>query len=200
MHSHPDIDSYFIETMPNNRPPVVDKDVIRVYGTDEHMTIRHKTLAALEHLLQDQRYTHIVRTNLSSFWILPRLMDTLRACPQTGLYGGIYLGENAISGAGIILSRDVVQTLLAHKDIVFQEGAHWVFNQDDISFGRALGAAGVQRTYISRFDILDANLFDQHVKQLPPSICHLRLRQSNDADRTSGKENMIMEKLIDMFY
>jgi hypothetical protein len=98
------------------------------------------------------------------------------------------------------MTRDVAQTLLVHRDIVFQQGADWVFNQDDVSFGRALTGVGVQRTYISRFDILDADVFDEQVGHLPPSICHIRLRQSNEAHRASGKENEMMEKLIDMFY
>lgn len=193
MHTHPDIDSFFIEYHPVTGI-CQDGDTLRLPGTESFQNIRRKTLDSIEYFLQNPAYTHVVRTNLSSFWIFPRLVDRLKACPPTGLFAGIFLFQG-ISGAGICMTRDIAELLLQRKDIVYQSGGGH-FEWDDVSFGRALH--DVPRTHFGRFDVKTPSNVADIVQQLPPNYFHIRLRQSDDADR--GKEGAIMETLIRKFY
>lgn len=140
-------------------------------------------------------YTHVVRTNLSSFWILPRLVERLKSCPSTGLFAGIFL-EHGISGAGICMTRDVAELLLQRKDIVYQSGPGYYFEWDDVSFGRAL--QDVTRTHFGRFDLPDYQRVKEHIQHLPPDYFHVRLRQPNEANRR--REGAMMETLVGIFY
>ena len=194
MHSHPDVDSFFIEY---HRVTGIwrDGDILRLPGKESFQNIRRKTLDSIEYFLQNPAYTHVVRTNLSSFWILPRLVDRLKACPPTGLYAGVYLDEG-ISGAGICMTRDVAELLLQRKDIVYQSGdGH--FEWDDVSFGRALH--DVARTYFGRFDLPNYRRVKEHMREFPSNYFHVRLRQSGDSSHRIHEGNM-MRTLVKLFY
>jgi hypothetical protein len=194
MHTHPDIDSFFIEYHPVTGI-WQDGDILRLPGTESFPNIRRKTLDSIEYFLQNPVYTHVVRTNLSSFWILPRLVHRLKACPPTGLYGGIFL-DQGISGAGICMTRDVAERLLQRKDIVYQYGDGY-FEWDDVSFGRALH--DVPRTPVGRFDLPDYRRVREHIQQLPPDYFHVRLRQAGDVSNRMHEGEM-MRTLVELFY
>lgn len=197
MHTHPDVDAFFIEYHPIEAP-CLDGDTLRLPGVESFSNIRYKTIESIEFFLPSSAYTHIVRTNMSSFWILPRLVDRLKASQPTGLYAGIYLGQG-ISGAGMCMTRDVVELLLQRKDIVYKPGfadAAGGEGADDVSFGRAL--QDVSRTPFGRFDLPDPDLVLEHIKQLPSDYFHLRLKQPNPANRC--REGEIMETLVGIFY
>jgi hypothetical protein len=193
MHTHPNIDSFFIEYHPV-KEPWLDGDILRLPGEESFQTIRHKTLEAIEYFLQIPSYTHVIRTNLSSFWIFSRLIDRLNACPPKGLYAGVFLGQG-ISGAGICMTRDIAELLLQRKDIVCQSG-DGEFEWDDVSFGRAL--ADVPRTHFGRFDMFNYQLIESHIAQLPPDYFHIRLKQIKQSDRIC--EGEMVTKLVKRFY
>jgi hypothetical protein len=194
MHTHCEIDAFFIEYHPVTGP-WLDGDVLRLPGQESFANIRRKTVDSIEYFLRSPMYTHIVRTNLSSFWILPRLVERLKSCPSTGLFAGVYLSQG-ISGAGICMTRDVAELLLQRKDIVYQSGPGYYFEWDDVSFGRAL--ADVPRTHFGRFDLPNYQLLHEHIEQLPPDYFHVRLRQTNPTDRVCEPE--MMAKLVTRFY
>jgi hypothetical protein len=193
MHTHPEVDAFFIEYHPVTGP-WLDGDTLRLPGKESFQTIRHKTLDAIEIFLRSAVYTHVVRTNLSSFWIRPRLVNRLKSCPPTGLLGGIFLGQG-ISGAGICMTRDIAELLLQRKDIVYQSGDGY-FEWDDVSFGRAL--QDVTRTHFGRFDLPDYRQVKEHIQQLPPDYFHVRLRQPDEANRKY--EGQMMKTLVGLFY
>lgn len=198
MHTHPDVDAFFIEYHPVT-PPWLDGDTLRLPGVESFPNIRRKTLESLEFFLRSPVYTHIVRTNMSSFWILPRLVDRLKVSPQIGLYAGIYLGEGGISGAGICMTRDVAERLLQRKELVYlgrDANAAGGEGADDVSFGRALH--DVCRKHFGRFDLPDPDLVTEHIKQLPSDYFHIRLKQTTPDNRC--KEGQMMETLVGIFY
>ena len=194
MHRHPDIDSFFIEYHPVTAIQQ-DGDTLRLPGTESFQNIRRKTLDSIEYFLRNPVYTPVVRTNLSSFWIFPRLVDRLKACPPTGLYGGVFLGQG-ISGAGICMTRDIAELLLQRKDIVYQSGVEY-FEWDDVSFGRALH--DVTRTCFGRFDLPNYRRVKEHVRSLPPDYFHMRLRQPGDSSHRMHEGEM-MDTLVGLFY
>ena len=152
-----------------------------------------KTMDAFSALLKEP-FDFIVRTNLSSFWILGNLLRLLSRYRRTRLYNGIgnppltleqarlgivFSGSKseeemrklsqsstrAISGAGIILSRDVVATLVLNRrrlryDII-----------DDVAIGMFLDG----KVLLSRGHRLDAY------------ACARSISDLHDADKALAK-------------
>lgn len=195
MHTHPTIDAFFVESHPVIVPRL-DGDVLRVPGKEMFSTIRHKTLRGIEYFFGKQHYTHVVRTNLSSFWIYSRLLERLLQSPTTNLYAGIFLKDRSISGAGICMTRDVAEKLLHRRSIVFQRGDGY-YEWDDVSFGRAL-LPDTPPTHFGRFDLHDPSTVEAHIQQLPSDYFHIRVRQTDYTNRT--RESEMMRKLVDVFY
>lgn len=64
-----------------------------------------KTHQTMQYVNQYFHYDILIRTNISSFWNIPKLFEL--NLPNTQLFSGIYMFNQFISGTGIILSKDV---------------------------------------------------------------------------------------------
>ena len=80
--------------------------------------IGEKTLQAFKYLLENHDFDFIFRTNTSSYVDATRLLERLNDMPKSGVYAGFVgtaLGKlKFASGAGILLSRDVVKKICDH--------------------------------------------------------------------------------------
>ena len=78
-----------------------------------------KTVYAMDKIHKEYNYDFLLRTNLSSFFVLPKLYQFLDTLPKTGCYTGMNLNGRRyvrfVSGSGIIMSRDVIYLLLSNK-------------------------------------------------------------------------------------
>ena len=81
--------------------------------------VMHKTLAALKaHLREEDQY--VIRTNLSTIWLWPRLAEYLASAPRSGFAAGTadaHCGPH-MCGCAMIWSRDVAQRLVTDPAIV----------------------------------------------------------------------------------
>ena len=191
-NTHPLVTTVFVEHSTEVETITLSEDTLLVPGEETYVGIVKKTIEALEYFLQDKSYTHILRTNLSSVWHFPRLINDLRKRPYTGLYGGCVgniIGINFVSGAGIHMTRDVALLLLENREKAYKTGII-----DDVDFANSLGHTSVKITEISnRFDITDASSFDSLKNNIPSHVCHFRIKQTN-GDR--GIEPQMMTELI----
>lgn len=78
-----------------------------------------KTLLAFKHVLENYDFEYLFRTNTSSYLDTAGLLDFLEGKPKTSVYGGVVgkvfgISEFA-SGAGILLSRDVVERIVSRS-------------------------------------------------------------------------------------
>jgi hypothetical protein len=152
MKSHPQIECYFIEFSPLVFVPTLTRDTLYFRGTETYTNIIRKTILALEYFLSKSVYDYVIRTNLSSVWILSKTVSFLHTLPRTGHYGGMVLTHEKVpfvSGTCITLSYDVARTLLQHKNIAYTNNV-----MDDVDIGVALYHAGIHPVpSISRIDI-----------------------------------------------
>jgi hypothetical protein len=135
MHTIPGVDVYFLEADTPNSP----EDTLVCPGIESFEGIIGKTLYAFK-ALSSHAYTHVLRTNLSSVWNLPRLLDTLETLPRQGLYAGVHgmhEGIPFISGAGILMTPDVCARLLDHEAELLASPY-----PDDVAIGAVLGPLG----------------------------------------------------------
>jgi hypothetical protein len=133
----PGVDVYFVEA----GEPRVTEDTAYVSGQETWDGILGKTLESFR-VLHSETYPFVLRTNLSSVWNFPRLLDLLDTFPRTSLYAGFHGCHKDqipyISGAGILMSSDVCSLLLDHEAEVQSVGL-----PDDVSMGAVLTAHGV---------------------------------------------------------
>lgn len=152
MKTHSDIECYFIEYLPTIFVPTLTSDTLYLRGTESYKNITRKTIQSLEYFLQRKQYDYVVRTNLSSVWKFPKLIDYLQTAPRAKFYGGVICSNHPplkyISGAGILLSIDVCVILLQQKGIAYQ------YNEiDDVDIGVALSYTEIVPSAVPRVDI-----------------------------------------------
>ena len=99
---------FFIEFRENQDELVIEEyDHIYIKGKESiNPGMILKTCKAIEHINQFHKYEFIVRTNLSTVFHIPNLIEYLNIIPNTNSCGGFNY-RSFITGTGIILSRDV---------------------------------------------------------------------------------------------
>lgn len=114
----PNIDFYFIYNGENE----FCKDGMNLYFPYEENIkpgIFRKTIAVYEWLLkEDKNFTHVLRSNLSSFYIFDKLLSELEKLPQTNLVYGKHMFNRFPTGCGSTFSRDVIRKLVENKNII----------------------------------------------------------------------------------
>jgi len=117
--------------------PLREEDVLRHEDAREGLGegITQKTMWALGHVLKQFEFRHVVRTNLSSFFVLEHLINTSRTLDATGTYAGVDTRDACnhayIAGSSIWMSADVANTLVL-RCALNADGP------DDVSIGVAL--------------------------------------------------------------
>jgi hypothetical protein len=103
-------------------------DTIYVKGTESIIPgIFIKTTKAYEYINQNYDYEYIIRTNLSSFWNIPRLFHVINDFQPNQFAGGIFLFNFVISGTGIFLSKDSCIQLIERMNQCFH-----IYEHDDV--------------------------------------------------------------------
>jgi hypothetical protein len=113
-------------------PPEVRGSHARVISDDIHF----KTMRALEYMCSNYRFEYAIRTNLSTLWHLPNLLLFLDDAPRQRFAGG-FVTDNFISGTGIMVSRDVAESLPE----VRVHDTHLL--NDDIIISRTISSLGI---------------------------------------------------------
>jgi hypothetical protein len=139
IHSHAAFDCFFVTAKPDLEQPVkIQGDQIYVKGREGLLQILHKTLAAMDYLLNTLggKYDFIIRTNVSTILHFNLLDAHLQTLPKKKLYtagyvnqlrwldppSGIsthqYFGLDFASGTSIIMTPDIAKHMLLNADNV----------------------------------------------------------------------------------
>jgi hypothetical protein len=80
-----------------------------------------KTILAFKYVLDNYEFDYLFRTNTSSYLDVPTLLDFLAMKPRKNMYAGVigtvFGNTRFASGAGILLSRDIVQRISDNSDL-----------------------------------------------------------------------------------
>ena len=124
MNMFPDVRSFFLYSNPNiDYDIIVDNDSI-TYKYEEWYEpgILYKTIAGMNICDKNFDYSYLLRTNLSSFIHIPRLVTFLENQPTTNYVAAkqniFREGIGFISGAGFIISNDITKNIL--KEIIIE--------------------------------------------------------------------------------
>ena len=159
--------------------------------------ILNKTILSLEALLPriQTEFDYVVRTNLSSFYIYPRLLEFLQTCPRERCYGGRTDNEQTFcSGSGFILSPDLATMLVQHKTYFFNN----MHANDDVAIGKFFKDRGIRPTPHSRIDFLSLHDWDIQKDHIPQAIFQCRIK---NPDGVRLRDDIfIYKELLAMFY
>lgn len=164
-----------------------------------------KTVYSLKALSSKlDKFDYIIRTNLSSFFIFPRLLEFLKTLPKTGCYCGPETGLNSqiASGAGIILSPDLAKFLMAyyHRLIHYYPSKFPDHSTppDDAIIAAFFRDRGILLIPSEALHIETLDYWNQVKDRIPTSIFHIRIKTDDPVrivhDRLIGTE------LLKMFY
>jgi hypothetical protein len=194
MNSDPDILCFFLKQ--GNVAEVVcdsSQNLLVFPGTESLIPgVLEKTLKGFAYVLQHYTCDHILRTNISSFYVFSRLKaHVLPTLPRVGCYAGAqgFDGVPFASGAGMILSPDTAQLLVQNTvrinhllidDLAIATFLHnlrfriaplqrfdFVYDRDTHDDASKLVQADAQNTYHFRIkNIYNRARFDSHYIQL----------------------------------
>jgi hypothetical protein len=164
---------------PYFKSKIVDH-IIKVPIIDTYMGIRKKTILAFE-AIKNNDFDYIMRTNSCSYINKINLYKFLENKPNKNFYcgvKGVFENIDFISGAGYILSKDMVHKILKYKND---------FNDkyiDDVSLSQMLSKKKVNFDYSGkRLDIID---------EIPEDYqYHYHFRFNTGGNRENDFNNML---------
>ena len=127
MNEHDRIKAFFVyNTSANSMPKQSANDLIFPRVRDNYYCQLEEVLWAFNYVENNYEYDFIVRTNLNTFWIWPRLLAHLDSLPSEGVYEGRGpLPKNFpmrkryyVSDVDTIISRRMIQLLLTDPSML----------------------------------------------------------------------------------
>jgi hypothetical protein len=202
MHVDPEhIEAYFIkgdERLPTTT--MIKGDIIWSKTRDDWIPasggILNKTILSLEMMMPRIReFDYILRTNLSSFYVFPRLLQFLKRLPKTRCYCGSDIGDGKTgSGCGFIMSPDVVKMLVKNK----RRFLNVTHVGDDEAIGSFLRSQGIRLIPQKRMNFFSlADWYNQG--PIPHDIFHFRVKNDHHELRLTD-DIFIQSELLKMFY
>ncbi len=210
MHTCPDnIEAYFIQGDPNLSSPYEIQEDIIWCKTEENVIpgILNKTILSIECMLPRlHEFNYVIRTNLSSFYVFPRLLSFLKTLPQHGCYSGYpllphnYHGEKLVfgHGCGFIMSSDVAAYLVEHQDTLKKITYVEEFN-DDINIGYFFKKSGIQLIPAPLTWLETSSHWKKYKKNKSKNDFHFRVKHQ-DHELRSTFDIFIMQSLLKEFY
>lgn len=201
MHLDPThIEAYFIKSNPNL--PVntqLIEDVIWS-KTEENLIpgLLNKTISSLE-FMQERliEFDYVLRTNLSSFYNFPQLLNFVKTLPIENCYYGFLWNHRVhgifAQGDGIIISTDLAYALIAAKEELWNDSI-----VDDVRIGMFFSEKNILAKGGKR--VVFPTLLDFITKKdkIPSNIFQFRVK--NEENKRDTDEITIQMNLLKMFY
>lgn len=157
----------------------------------------NKTIISLDTLWPrvQTEFDYVLRTNLSSFYHFPRLLQFLQNAPRTNFYCGTDIGSPGIaSGCGFLMSPDIARMLIDNKNYFINNRAA----EDDVIMGRFFRDRGVRLRPHARMDFFTMQDWYRQKDHIPTDFFHFRIKNDHNVRLTD--DVYIQTQLRNMFY
>jgi hypothetical protein len=158
-----------------------------------HSTVGARTLSAFEFVLRDRSWDYLWRANVSNYVYAPCLLSMIEALPKKSLAAGVinYFGNVPyLSGAGYLLSRDVVERVI--ENTRFWNNTYL----DDVALGSLLLDLNITLLPIERLSISDVSQLDQYSRSELANYPSFRCNGLHDRNQ----DILIMKRLNQTLY
>jgi hypothetical protein len=186
---HPDIETYHYFGGSVNQSH--DKDNIYLRCPEDYYSLGIRTLECFDYCLRNFEFDFLLRTNISSYIHKYNLMLWLANKPRENFYSGVVgeygHGASSIkfaSGAGIFMSRDIVEKIVKQADLIDTSLI------DDVAIGKLLSDTKI--TPAVRID-----LHCEH-QNLNFDLSSFHFRCKCEQDRTT--DSLVMQAIHNKFY
>ena len=175
------------------------KDNILVFNHAETMpNILEKTLDAFDLCLNKYNFDFMLRTNLSSFIMLDKLIAITNYIPKNNFVGGSignHGGIKFVGGAAILFSRDVIQNLIDNRKSIINDVI------DDVDMGKYMQNK-YEYTFIDKVDLyfFKIPLIDVHLNHVINEIKKSKLYQVRLKNPNRNVDVQIIKALTQIFY
>jgi len=141
-----------------------------------------KTIESFKIINNLYDYKHIIRTNLSSFFIVENILKISENLNDNNIYAGVNGIQPAqnipfVSGSGFWLSRDIVNIILNNKNKLNKNLV------DDVSIGNILNINNINKYILDRYNLVNGieisdkkNLIEDIIKK---EHYHIRINSNN---------------------
>jgi len=207
---------YFLRADPTQtEKAVVNKDKNEItLKTHEGFVpgILNKTLMAFEAIEPRlDEFDYVIRTNLSSFYYYPNLLNFLNTLPRTNCYCGVSLGLplklspeisyiSFVSGSGIILSKDLARLLAKdHNELKRYKNDL----PDDVFIGLFYQSKLVSPYPANRVDFPLHQMWLDSKDSIDPTAFHFRAKNSYELrsiEDPYAEELATLKGLVEKFY
>jgi hypothetical protein len=158
----------------------IDSDDIIIANTGEGWRpyILKKTIFAFEHIYKNYNFKHLIRTNLSSFFISNKLLELSHNLKEKNIYTGRD-GNRFASGAAFWLSKDILLYVIENKNKLNYNIS------DDVAIGHLLFNKFYTNIITSRQDISERNNYNNLLNKIDLNILksydsyHIRIKSIN---------------------
>ncbi len=201
MNSDPEILSLFLRCSPTCEQPQLDMstNTLTFKGIESLVPgILQKTLDGFDYCLQHFSFEHILRTNISSFFVFPILKQyALSNLPRIGCYAGVRGYDQVLfaSGAGFIISPDIVNILLLNRDKTP------TLLPDDVAIAHFLNSLRIPIRSLQRFDFTFEKSTDQDAEKLAAAAsCNTYHFRIKNVYNRAQFDNHYMRLLLRTYY
>ena len=177
------VNYFFLECDPHldTEVKVVDNHYLYVRGHDSIIPgIFDKTLHGLRYIDSNYSYDLLIRTNLSTFWDLHRVLEWKENVPRKFPYaGGFLIFNDFISGTGIILSPEAVDVLLQPSSMATMGRIN---SHDDVLITRILQSAHIPLQPVKGYHmqyLIDGDINATSNMEKNEPILYYRIRNAN---------------------
>jgi hypothetical protein len=175
----------------------IEDDTIWVKA-EESITpgLMNKTIAALKYLSPriTKDFDYVVRANLSTFFVFPRLLKFLETQQRTQFYCGSSFDYNMAWGGGIIMSADLVQILVQHANYFWDNYS----GPDDVVIGKFFTRNNISLVERSRLDFMPVAQWYTMKDSIAPHIFFFRIK--NEPALRLADDIFVHRELLKMFY
>jgi len=196
---------------------VNDDDCTIFYNCEESFIpgIFLKSIYSMHYFKNRYNYDYLIRTNLSSFYNIPKLVSFLDKQPRHNYVGGIfceYYVIDFVSGAGIVMSRDIAEKIVdtciisdsvsGSKTGVLNENIQYYVNNyyDDIVIAYLINLhidpVNYKNNIIHRYSV-EEELTKEKIEELSMQFMHFRNR-NDSTNRVMDSANI--QLLANYFY
>ena len=136
--SHPDIETYHY--FGGAIKQYHTKNSIHLKCTENYHLMGIRTLECFDYCLKNFEFDFLLRTNISSYIHKYNLMSWLSDKPRQNFYSGVigeYSGIRYVSGAGIFMSKDVVEKTIERANSIDTSLV------DDVAIGKLLSDTNI---------------------------------------------------------
>ncbi len=215
MHRDPEhFEVYFIRGDPNlSKDYEISNDTITIKAAENYSPgIANKTVLSMEAIQPRlKEFDYVIRTNLSSFYYFPNLLKFLNKLPKQKCYCAIsmYIPESACpkfgriyfgSGAGIIVSPDLVEMMVKEKEDIFLYSSDL---PDDVLIGLFFQKRNIPIINAERVDFFTREEYESKKDAIPAHAYHFRAKALYDLRRPEHEyqnELYILKQLLNKYY